>query len=47
MNDSNRKYSWGENYNYTQNGISINRYGNDKITWEVAKKMNLSYLNLE
>ncbi|MBQ1649202.1 MAG: SusC/RagA family TonB-linked outer membrane protein, partial [Bacteroidales bacterium] len=41
MNDSNRKYSWGENYNYTQNGISINRYGNDKITWEVAKKMNL------
>ena len=41
MNDSARKYSWGENYNYTQNGISINRYGNDKITWEVAKKMNL------
>ena len=41
MNDSARKYSWGENYNYTQNGISINRYGNDKITWEIAKKMNL------
>lgn len=41
VNNSSRSYTWGENFNYTVNGVSINRYANDKITWEVAKKINL------
>ena len=41
INTSGRAYTWGENYSYTKNGVVINRYGNDKITWEIARKMNL------
>ncbi len=40
VSDSNRAYSWGENFNYTVNGVSINRYANDLISWEVSKKFN-------
>ncbi|WP_369808822.1 SusC/RagA family TonB-linked outer membrane protein [Parabacteroides sp. Marseille-P3160] len=41
VNNSGRAYTWGENFNYTVNGVSINRYANDLISWEVSKKMNL------
>jgi TonB-linked SusC/RagA family outer membrane protein len=41
VNNSGRAYSWGEDFNYTVNGVSINRYANDNITWEVARKTNL------
>ena len=27
--------------NYSRTGIAINRYANDLITWEIAKKTNL------
>lgn len=33
-------YSFGSNRDY-QSGITINRYANDQITWEIAKKTNL------
>lgn len=41
VNNPDRAYTWGENFNYTVNGVSINRYANDQITWEVASKLNL------
>ncbi|MDR2775780.1 MAG: TonB-dependent receptor [Tannerella sp.] len=41
VNNSGRAYTWGENFGYTVNGVSINRYANQLITWEVARKMNL------
>ena len=41
VNDSGRSYTWGENFNHTVNGVSINRYANNLITWEVASKLNL------
>lgn len=40
VNNSGRAYAWGENFNYTVNGVSINRYANDQITWEIASKLN-------
>ena len=33
-------YTFGEDFNNTQSGIEIRRYGNDQITWETAKKFN-------
>jgi TonB-linked SusC/RagA family outer membrane protein len=41
VDDSGRAYTWGESFGYTVNGVSIRRYANDLITWEVAQKMNL------
>ena len=41
LNNSNRAYTWGSDFNYKVNGVSINRYANDLISWEVSKKMNL------
>ncbi|MDR2471969.1 MAG: TonB-dependent receptor [Tannerella sp.] len=39
-NNSGRSYTWGENFGYTVNGVSIGRYANPLITWEVATKTN-------
>ncbi|MDR0573254.1 MAG: TonB-dependent receptor [Tannerella sp.] len=36
-----RAYTWGESFGYTVNGVSISRYANSLITWEIAQKMNL------
>lgn len=33
-------YVFGEELSYYRHGILINRYGNDKITWEIATKQN-------
>lgn len=41
MNASNRSYTFGEEFGYTINGISISRYANDLITWETARKLNI------
>ena len=41
MNNANYGIQFGDEYSYYLNGISISKYPNDKITWEVAKKMNL------
>ncbi|GHT20872.1 SusC/RagA family TonB-linked outer membrane protein [Bacteroidia bacterium] len=41
VSDPNRAYTWGESYGYKVNGVTISRYANDKITWEVSRKMNV------
>lgn len=41
VNTPDRAFTWGERSGYKVNGVIINRYANDKITWEVSKKMNL------
>lgn len=43
MSDADRSASFGLDYGnqYTQNGISVSRYSNPDITWEVAQKANL------
>lgn len=41
VNDSGRKYIWGQDFGYTVNGVSIKRYANESIGWEISKKMNV------
>lgn len=41
MNDASKYVPFGTYYNYGQNGVSIDRYANDQITWETAKKLNI------
>lgn len=41
MNATNRAYTFGQDFAYTVNGVSISRYSNDLITWETAAKLNL------
>jgi len=43
MNDSGKGFTFGEDFNYTRNGISISRYADSNITWEVSRKMNLGF----
>ncbi|MDR2472843.1 MAG: TonB-dependent receptor [Tannerella sp.] len=41
MNDGGKAASFGENQNtYLRNGITVNNYSNENITWEVSKKQN-------
>lgn len=40
MNDGARGVSFGTDFNYYRPGIFINRYGNNDITWETARKTN-------
>ncbi|MGX5816736.1 SusC/RagA family TonB-linked outer membrane protein [Chitinophaga lutea] len=40
MNDGARGMSFGTDFGYSRTGIFINRYGNDDITWETARKTN-------
>lgn len=47
MNDGGRGMTFGDEYNYSRNGISISRYEDPFITWEISKKTNLGIeLNL-
>lgn len=39
-------YQFGQDFNYTRNGNSIDRYANDLVTWETSYKRNLG-LELE
>jgi len=36
-------YQTGENFGFFQNGVSIQRYANENITWETGKKMNVGF----
>jgi TonB-linked SusC/RagA family outer membrane protein len=36
-------YATGENFGFFQNGVSIQRYANEDITWETGKKMNIGF----
>lgn len=42
MNNSNRGSGFGIDGGYSKNGISINRYSNQDITWEVSYKTNVA-----
>ncbi len=41
MNNSSKGYTFGEEYGYKMNGVSISRYANELITWETSYKTNL------
>lgn len=41
MNATGKANTYGENFGYTVNGVSISRYANDQITWETAQKLNV------
>ena len=40
LNNSSSGFTWGDNFAHTVNGVSTSRYANDKITWEISKKLN-------
>ncbi|MDR2037730.1 MAG: TonB-dependent receptor [Bacteroidales bacterium] len=43
MNDASKSASFGENNgSYKRNGVTIDRYANDDITWEVSEKKNIA-----
>jgi TonB-linked SusC/RagA family outer membrane protein len=47
MNDSDRGIAFGDTYGYSRNGISISRYEDPNITWEISQKSNFGLeLNL-
>lgn len=39
--DAGRGYTFGTNRTYTRSGVTISRYANPDITWEIAKKLDL------
>lgn len=41
MNDAAVGATFGENFGYYRNGITVNRYNNEDITWERAKSLTL------
>ncbi|MDX9747126.1 MAG: TonB-dependent receptor [Paludibacter sp.] len=41
MNNSGKGFVFGEDFGYSLNGVSISRYANEMITWEVSNKLNL------
>lgn len=43
LNNGGYGYTWGNDYTglHSVNGVSINRYANDDITWETSRKTNL------
>jgi TonB-linked SusC/RagA family outer membrane protein len=38
--DGGGSYVWGQNFDNSYSGYSVNRYANNDITWETAKKYN-------
>ncbi|WP_081852602.1 TonB-dependent receptor [Prevotella sp. 10(H)] len=40
MDDDQKSYSFGENFQYVKNGITVERYGNRDIGWEKSYKSN-------
>ena len=41
LNNGGTGYSFGESYNDYRTGYTINRYGNENVSWEVAAKSNI------
>ena len=41
MNDGGRGFVFGRDYAYSRNGISISRYSDPTITWEMSRKTNI------
>lgn len=42
LNDGGRGYTFGEQFSYYKNGVSISRYANDLIGWEKSRQLNLA-----
>ena len=42
MNSASHSASFGELHSITYNGISVNRYANEAITWEKSYKSNFA-----
>lgn len=43
MNDGGKAAGFGENLNtYRRNGVTVNRYSNEDITWEISEKKNVA-----
>jgi TonB-linked SusC/RagA family outer membrane protein len=42
MDNPNRSATFGRDFTYTRNGISISRYSDPNITWETSRKMNFA-----
>ncbi|WP_332456344.1 SusC/RagA family TonB-linked outer membrane protein [Petrimonas sp.] len=40
MNDANKRYIFGLDFQEIKNGITVQRYANSDITWEIAEKSN-------
>lgn len=43
MNSSGRGATFGDNWGYSRSGISISRYEDSNITWEISRKTNLGF----
>ncbi|MBR1575429.1 MAG: TonB-dependent receptor [Bacteroidales bacterium] len=43
MNSSGRGATFGDNWGYSRSGISISRYEDPSITWEISHKTNLGF----
>lgn len=41
MNNSAKGFVFGDEFGYSLNGVSISRYANEFITWEISNKLNL------
>jgi TonB-linked SusC/RagA family outer membrane protein len=47
MSNAGKGYNFGTDFDYSRTGISISRYADADITWEISRKMNLGFeLNL-
>jgi TonB-linked SusC/RagA family outer membrane protein len=45
--DGGRSYRFGDNFGYSRNGVSVSRYADPLVTWEISHKTNLGVeLNL-
>lgn len=41
LNDPGKSATFGEDFNYSQSGVSVQRYSNTDITWEQSRKANV------
>lgn len=41
MDDAGKGYTFGQDFGYSRNGVTVNRYPNDLISWEIAEKFNI------
>lgn len=41
LNHSGMGFTWGQDGHYSVNGVGTSRYANNKITWEIARKLNV------
>lgn len=42
LDDSDKRAVFGRNLGYSRNGVTVSRYANENITWEIAEKANVA-----